>query len=160
MSTVLFADVENLYRSIGKKYSKRLDYDKYLRFLEQRFSGPITVKMAYGSQKPRDARSFISLLKALGFTTRFDEGIDWNVPIALAATELAEIGSIVILGSNHKNLGPLIEALQSRGIRTFVCGCSIHPNLKTLSEYHEIDDTLLIQKLEVETNNGTADSTE
>jgi uncharacterized LabA/DUF88 family protein len=161
MSVLLFIDVENIYRSIGKKYSRRLDYEKYLRFLEQRFNGEIAVKIAYGSQKPRDARGFISLLKALSFTTKFDEGIDWNVPIALAAIELATIGSIVVLGSNHKNLGPLIEALHAKGVRTFVCGCCVHPNLKHLSEYHEIDESLLITpNNELEGTNGTVSATE
>jgi len=145
--TILLMDVENLYRSIGKRFSGRLDYDKYVKFVEERFGVPISVKMAYGSQKPRDAKSFISLLKMLGFTTRFDEGIDWNIPITLTAMELAKQGGMVIFGSNHKSLFPLVQALQEKGVRTFICGCCIHPILRQLSEYHEIDESLLITEI-------------
>ena len=143
---LLFVDVENLYRSIGRRFNGRLDYQKYLEFLETRFGAPLNIRHAYGSQKPKDARGFISLLKALGFITRFDHGVNWNVPITLAALELADKGSLVVFGSNNKDLAPLVEALQAKGVRTFVCGCVIHPTLKQLSEYHEIDESLLIKE--------------
>lgn len=149
--SVLFADVENLYRSIGRRFNGRLDYDKYLKFLETRFGSPVQVRYALGSQKPKDARGFISLLKNLGFTAKFEQGIDWNVPISLAAIQLADKGSLVILGSNHKDLAPLVEALQTKGVRTFICGCCIHPVLKNLSEYHEITEDLLIKETIVDT---------
>jgi len=148
--SILFADVENLYRSIGRRFNGRLDYDKYLNFLEARFGSPVQVRYAYGTQKPKDARGFISLLKNLGFTAKFEEGVNWNVPITLAAMQLADKGSLVILGSNHKELAPLIESLQAKGVRTFVCGCSIHPTLKNLSEYHEISEDLLIKEIPLE----------
>jgi uncharacterized LabA/DUF88 family protein len=142
---ILFVDIENLYRSIGKRFDSRLDYDKYLKFLEARFGVPVQVKHAYGSQKPKVVSGFISLLKNLGFTTKFDVGVDWNVVIALAAVQMAEKGSLIILGSNNKNLVPLVEALQAKGARTFICGCYIHHTLKNVSEYHEITEDLLIK---------------
>jgi uncharacterized LabA/DUF88 family protein len=143
---ILFVDIENLYRSIGKRFNGRLDYQKYLTFLETRFGATVQVKHAYGSQKPKVASSFISLLKNLGFTTKFDVGVDWNVVIAVTAYALADKGSLIILGSNNKNLAPLIEALQAKGARTFICGCYIHPTLKNLSEYHEVTEDLLIHE--------------
>jgi uncharacterized LabA/DUF88 family protein len=149
---LLFVDVENLYRSIGKRFNGRLDYDKYLRFLEDRFGAEVQVRHAYGSQKPKAASSFISLLKNLGFTTKFDVGIDWNVVIALTAMQLSDKGTLVVLGSNNRNLAPLVEALQAKGARTFICGCYIHPSLKNLSEYHEVTEDLLIKETPLETS--------
>ncbi len=147
MSTILLLDVENLYRSIDRKFAgRRLDYEKYLLFLTQKFGGPINVRVAYGSQKPRDAKGFISLLKVLGFSTKFMDDTDWNVSIALAAIELSNLGDLIILGSNHKNLGPLVSTLQTKGVQTFVCGCTIHATLRGLSEFHEIDEGLLIER--------------
>lgn len=140
----LFIDVDNLYRSIGRKFQKRLDYQAYLNFIELKFNECLGIKMAYGSQNPRDAKSFINLLKALGFTTRFNENVDWNVPITLGVMNVLDKVDIVVIGSNHKNLGPLVENLQSQGIRTFICASNIHPYLKNLSEYHEIDEKLLL----------------
>lgn len=142
---LLFIDVENLYKSVGKRFSRRLDYGKYVAFLEQKFKTPISVKMAYGSQKPNDAKDFVNFLKALGFIIRFDEGIDWNVSIALSAINLAEQGTTVILGSNSRSLAPLVTTLQDKGVKTFVCGCNIHPQLRDLSAYHEIDSSLLLE---------------
>lgn len=150
---ILFVDVENLYRSIGKRFNGRLDYDKYLKLLETRFGTPVQVRHAYGSQKAKSVSGFISLLKNLGFTTKFDVGVDWNVPITLAAMQMAGPGTLVILGSNNKNLAPLVEALQAKGARTFVCGCYIHPSLKNLSEYHEITEDLLIKETPIEAPN-------
>jgi uncharacterized LabA/DUF88 family protein len=143
---ILFIDVENLYRSVGKRFNSRLDYDKYVKFLEARFGEPVTVKYAFGSQKPKDARGFVSLLKNLGFITKFEQGVNWNVPIALTAISLAQQGSLVVLGSSNKDLAPLVEVLQSKGARVFVCGCSIHPGLKNMTEYHEVTEDLLIRE--------------
>lgn len=147
---IVFIDVENLYRSVGKRYNARLDYDKYLKFIETRFGEPVAVKYAFGSQKPKDARGFVSLLKNLGFITKFEQGVNWNVPIALSAVSLATPGSLVVLGSSNKDLAPLVEHLQSKGARVFVCGCSIHPGLKNMTEYHEVTEELLIRESTLE----------
>lgn len=143
---ILFIDVENLYRTVGKRFNGRLDYDKYLKFIETRFGEMVNVKYAFGSQKPKDARGFVSLLKNLGFITKFEQGVNWNVPISLAAMQLAQQGSTVVLGSCNKDLAPLVEALQSKGARVFVCACSIHPGLKNMTEYHEVTEELLINE--------------
>lgn len=149
--SVLLIDVENIYRSVGNRFNGRLDYDKYAKFLETRFNAPVPVRYAYGSQKPADARGFVSLLKNLGFITKFSQGVNWNVPIALTAMSLADKGSLIILGSNHKDLAPLIEALQAKGARTFVCACNIHASLRQMSEYHEVTEDLLIKEIPIET---------
>lgn len=154
---ILFSDVENLYRSVGKRFNGRLDYDKYVKFLEARFGEPVSVKYAFGSQKPKDARGFVSLLKNLGFITKFEQGVNWNVPITLAATGLALQGSLVVLGSNNKDLAPLVEALQSKGARVFICACQVHASLRNMTEYHEITDDLLITLTEIENKDDPPD---
>lgn len=143
--SIVYIDVENLYRSVNKRFNGRLDYAKYIQFIETKLGEPVVVKYALGSQKPQDAKGFVSLLKNLGFTTKFDQGVDWNVPIALSAMQLAKEGTKVVLGSNHKNLAPLVEALQARGARVFVCACNIHASLRNMTDYHEVDESLLIK---------------
>lgn len=153
MATLLYVDVQNIYQAIGRKFDARLDYQRFLEYLEKRLGMPFAVKHAYGSQKPRDARGFISLLKFLGFTVRFEENTDWNIPITLSAMKLSVITDTVVLASNSKALAPLIVELQSKGVRTLMVGANIHPTLKRLTDCYEVDESLLIREFQLEAVN-------
>jgi len=148
MKVGIFVDVGNLYYCIGKAFpGRKLDYQKYLDTVTDRFGSDITAT-AYGTQLEREASKFITALRHIGYTTKWKkekpEGrrVSWNVGLTVDA--LAHLFEVVIIGSSDSALLELVDALIEREVKVIVYAARIGRELKeTGAEILEISEDIL-----------------
>jgi uncharacterized LabA/DUF88 family protein len=152
----LFADITNLYHSVGKRFSgRKLDYKKYID--KATGSDEIYRAFAYGTQINAEAVSFISCLRHFGYDPKYKrpkyigqkESIDgrksdWYIGMAMDVVRLIDRLDIVIIGSSDPDLVPLIQWIKEKGVRCIIMACGISKELKDIADYYiEINETLL-----------------
>lgn len=142
----IFADVSNLYYCISKRYNgRKLDYRKYYGFV--RDLGEIIQAVAYGAQANNEAAAFIHALKNTGFQVKYKDASrhsDWDVGITVDVINMAPRLDIVVLGSADRDLEPLVNWCQQRGVDVYVIACGISKELKEqAAEVIEIPESLL-----------------
>ncbi len=156
----LFADVSNLYHCINSKYSKKLDYAKYIDFCKA--LGQITIANAYGAQIKNQASYFLKCLRHFGFTPYFQTprafktptgGIqhkaDYDVLITMGVVKAIENIDILILGSADGDFASLLEWVNGKGLKSIVFACNISQELKKVAH-----QTMEIPESYMENKNG------
>jgi uncharacterized LabA/DUF88 family protein len=121
----IFIDVTNLYYHTHRLFpDRRIDYRKYF----ERAQGEDIVlrAYAYGSQRKDEAIKFITLLKHLGYETRYGQArirgtkiipANWNVQIAIDLFRIAGKLDRVVIGSSNPELIPLVRWAKEQGLR-------------------------------------------
>lgn len=135
MSNVaLFADVGNLYHTIGKKYEgRKLDFEKVYSKAES--YGKIQRAYAYGTQVREEATAFISCLEKIGYTTKYRKPkFVWAVGMALDVVRMISKVDVVVICSADRDLIPLLEWVRENGARCVLLGCGIGGELKDLAD--------------------------
>jgi len=148
---VLFADISNLYYTVGRKFENRkLDYERLYKTAQT--VGSIVRCFAYGVQQQAEASAFISCLRKIGYEPKYREPsspmegekrnirrADWEVGIAVDAVRYSKRTDTVILCTANSAFVPLVEYLKSEGVKVVVLGCCISRELKDASnEWIEI----------------------
>lgn len=140
-------DIGDIYHKLHRLFNAKLDYEKYLDYVEERF-GKIDRALAYGSQRDNEASGFITCLKSIGFEVKFkrprifrigDREIkqcNWGVDIAIDALNGMDSGDAVVLGVSSTDFIPLIVALKKRGIRVIIFASDVPSVLCKLA--HEV----------------------
>jgi len=149
----LFVDVANLYHCIAKRYDgKRLDYGKYLEYIESNIGAPIK-SIAYGIQEDEEAIGFITCLKKLGYIPKFKKprmvkaGVrkaDWDVGIVLDIVDHIKEFDLIILGSADGDFVPLISWIRRQGVEVRILACKISQHLSDICDHDEITEDMLI----------------
>ena len=120
MKLGIFVDTTDLYRTVYRKYSGRLNYDTYYDELSN--GGEVVKAIAYG-MRIGDATSFVNCLEAAGFETKFKNPkvfealkiCEWGISIAVDLFKCIDDLDVVIIGSSDPNLVPLINWAKSQG---------------------------------------------
>jgi uncharacterized LabA/DUF88 family protein len=150
----VFVDINNLYKSIKRKYGAKLDYKKYYDFLS--VVGEVKVAYAYGCQLEDESKDFIACLEAAGFTAKYRTVLtfernnkmikvfpSWDCGMTIDILKEADDLDMVVLGSGSDNFVPLLEYLETP---VLVCASNVS---KVLAEgaYQtiEIPDSLLVR---------------
>jgi len=140
----LFIDVLNLNYCVDIKFpGRRLDYELYLKYLKneklQNEIGELKWKFAYGTQKVTTeeipVNRFVSRLKYLGFDTKYlylwkDRIITIRADFILDVVKIIDRVDTVILGVNNHDYIPLIEWIQSKGLKCGIYAARISKELK------------------------------
>ena len=147
----LFMDVSNLYHTIGKKFSRKLHYRKYMDFVAD--LGEIQQAVAYGAQVSNEATKFITCLKEIGYMTKykapkaFADGsmkANWDVGITVDVITMLDKLDLVVLGSADGDFSDLVAYVQARGVSCVVLACNISYELKDIAtKCIEIPESLL-----------------
>ena len=66
MQIMIMADANNMYFTLNLKYHRKLDYEKYLKYISA--LGMITHARVYGVHVRGQAIDFLTRLKTLGYT--------------------------------------------------------------------------------------------
>jgi uncharacterized LabA/DUF88 family protein len=135
----VFVDVTHQFTAVQERYSKRINYEKYL---ERAVSGEsLHCAYAYGAQVSTEAQGFIKRLRAFGYEPKYQQapvGIeqkanlnaaDFAVEMTLDVVRHMERLDSVVLGTNDERFVPLIRYLQERGLRVSIFACKIHASL-------------------------------
>lgn len=150
----VFCDISNLYYCINKKFFKRkLDYEAYLKYCKD--LGEVQHAIAYGAQMENEARGFIHCLRRIGFepkykapkdyhnNTNFKRKADWDVGIAIDIVRYIDRVDLIILGSADGDMAPAVEWAKERGVEVIVLACGISRELKDITKYVEIPESML-----------------
>jgi uncharacterized LabA/DUF88 family protein len=135
----VFVDVTHQFTAVQERYSKRINYEKYL---ERAVGGEsLHCAYAYGAQVSTEAQGFIKRLRAFGYEPKYQQapvGIeqkanlnaaDFAVEMTLDVVRHMERLDSVVLGTNDERFVPLIRYLQERGLRVSIFACKIHASL-------------------------------
>lgn len=135
----VFADINNLYFHVGKKFNRKLDYQKLLT----RLVGQNTLHraMAYGTQT--DAKRFIAYLRHINFEPKFED-CDPYIDIILDIVRQIDKLDVVYICSNNTALLPLLSFIRDKGVKVIiVCANVNYPLRNAADNWIEIDDSLL-----------------
>lgn len=151
MKIGLFVDVGNLYYCCGKKFHKKVNYEKLLAKIKE--LGDVVRAVAYGSQKEQEAKGFISCLKFMGFEVKFKAPkiatvgekqlrlISWNVDIALDIIKSLDRYDKVVICSADANLAPLVAYIRERGLQCTIVAIGVSKELKiTATNFIELEE--------------------
>lgn len=152
-------DVTNQYYSaLHYHRGARIDYAKYLA--ESTKGLNLYRAFAFGAQMNEEASSFLTVLRSLGFETRYRKAAifgdrpdirrtDRNMPLAMEIWRVIEKLDIVVIGSNDPDLVPLVQRIKELGIQVIVYSCNISRDLKESADRCiEIDLSMLEHRLE------------
>lgn len=156
MRVLVLADVSNLFYTVKKNLSARLDYEKLLSVALN--GRELYRAIAYGIQID-GSEAFINVLKNIGFETKFKPPkiwfgtdskpatkADWDVQMAVDAIKFTDRIDAVILLSADGDLAPCLEYIKFKGVRTEVIACGISRDLKDIADYwQEIGPDLFIR---------------
>ncbi len=143
MRTAIICDTSSLYRSVQSRHGGRVNYSRFLAYVELEFGYDLTIRVAYGNQKDTVVHKFISNLNSLGFQTHFKYGKDWLVEGILKAVSIVDKIDCLVLATNDPLLAPLVPWLESHGVKVHVISCNIPRELSQLALCHEIPKELV-----------------
>ena len=127
----VIVDTANLYYAIKRNYpNKKLNYMAYLNAAVS--SKEIVRAIAYSPQALRDARGFADALIHAGFEICFKKQ-QQQMALAIMAITLATKIETLILGSSDPIFIPLIQYLQTLGVKVIVFACNIPQTLKSVA---------------------------
>lgn len=149
----VFVDVSNLYYCTEKQYRKKIDYAKYLAFLND--FGTTKFSIAYAAVMGTQADGFLHALAELGFQVKtrtpkeysipgggVKHKCDFDVQIALDMVHMQSQMDMCILGSADGDLTPAVKYLT---IPTVIFACGISNELaKSAKAAIEIPPSILI----------------
>lgn len=136
MSIKVYVDTGDIYHKLNRYFNAKLDYELYLDYIEEMF-GEVTKAVAYGSQREREAVSFITCLQSLGFDTKYkrprifrvgDREIkrcDWGVEMSVDIIRNVKAGDTVILGLSNTDYIPLISYLRSLDAKVVIIASNV-----------------------------------
>jgi uncharacterized LabA/DUF88 family protein len=135
----IYVDVSNLYYCIRKIYGGKLDYSLLLDFI--RDLGEIVLVKAYGAQIKRGAYNFIKKLEALGIKVNYKQPkqyanvrkADWDVGIAVDMIKDYKNLDLIVLCSADGDMVPVIEYLQSLGVKVIIVAVNISHDLRKVA---------------------------
>lgn len=142
----LFVDVVNLFHAADRlRRGARVDYGRYLAVASAGGDFAITRALAYGAQMDREAEAFLSVLRGLGYETRYRQAVvaagrpdirrtDRNVAIAADAWRLAGRYDVAVIGSNDPDLAPLLARVRETGAQVVLCAVGVGPALAGLAD--------------------------
>ena len=152
----ILVDTANMYHSAKSLYRGRLDYRRLLEFIgRQRL---VVRAIAYVVRSDDvDITPFLDALQAVGFETRVKllkrrtDGSargDWDVGIALDATELAPRVDAISLVSGDGDFVDLVDHLAPKGVRVeiFAFDDSVSAELRNRAHaYYPLDRSLILE---------------
>lgn len=162
--TALFADINDLFHGGMRKYHKRLDYEKFYKYIEEQY-GKLFRAFAYGIATDTEAKFFQQALKHIGFECRWQTkeqfevcpicetkiecfvNPDWSVTMAMEIVRLIDKVDQIIIASNDLRLIPCIQWIKERGVQCVICAFKVEEALKQEADkWFEIPKALLIKK--------------
>lgn len=125
MRVGIYVNVSNQFSALSsKRKGHRVNYAKYLEFASS-FGDTNIAVIAYGTQVGTEAGNFIQVLKRLGYSTKFSFSAkigqniihpNRNIEITIDIMSILDKLDVIILGSNDRELIPLIQYVRSRGV--------------------------------------------
>ncbi|MCL1048806.1 NYN domain-containing protein [Shewanella abyssi] len=152
----LFVDVQNIYYTCRQAYGRQFNYRKLWQHLG--YEGEITHATAYAIHRGDDGQlKFQDALKHIGFEVKLKPFIqrsdgsakgDWDVGIAIDIMEVAsEVDSVILLSGDGDFDLLMLKIYQKYGVETQVYGVpglTAKSLIDSASQYHQIDDSLLL----------------
>ena len=139
----LFIDVSNLYYCVGRKFNRKIDYNKYVT------APNLVIQKAYGTQLDNEARSFIKKLEQCGYETEFikttkNRITNLNVNIVVDVINHLDELTEVILGTASRDMVSFIKFLQAQDVKVTIYACGICNELIEVADnIIEIEETQL-----------------
>lgn len=159
MRVGLYIDVSNLYYSVLTETGQKVDYKKFLKYVED--FGEVTVKKAFVSlAEGFDNRGFIVVLESLKFevTTKpvkvypTNSGVkkkcDLDVEIVMELIRDMDKFDRVIIGCADGDLLPVYKYLEEHGKQVIILANKISSELRSRYEYFNIPPSLLLPESE------------
>lgn len=147
----LFLEVSNLYHTINKRYNKKLNYKKYMEFVQS--LGEVQQAIAYGAQVGNEAKGFLVCLREAGFMPKYKEPkefhdgtkkANWDVGMAVDMISMMDRLDMIVLGSADGDFADLINYVQGKGLQVIVLACNIsHELTNVATKCIEIPESLL-----------------
>lgn len=151
----IFIDVSNIYYCLSNKYSKKLDYTKYIDYLTD--IGNIETKRAYMASMGDENRNFIRALEKLGIVViqkepkiyktgdgKTKRKCDWDVQITV---DIMMCNSdIIVIGSADGDLAPVVKWCLDKGKHVIILAAGISKELRDLTTATEIPESMLESK--------------
>jgi uncharacterized LabA/DUF88 family protein len=139
--TAIFVDVVNQFYAND---SVRLDYERYLD--EARQGAEVFRAFCYGAQMNEEAEPFLSMMRQIGFETRYRRAVvigdrrdifrtDRNMALAMDVWRLCPRVDAVVIGSNDPELVPLVDRLRETGVQVGVLSCRVGPELSYAADW-------------------------
>ena len=136
----IFVDVVNQFYANN---SARLDYEKYLAVAGEGLD--VVRAFAYGAQMNEEAENFLTMMRHLGYETRYRKAVavgerkdiyrtDRNMMIAMDVWRVAPKVEAVVLGSNDPELIPLVLRLREVGVQVRVLSCAVGRELANAAD--------------------------
>ena len=152
----IFLDVSNLYYCVKKRMNGKINYAKYLEFVEG--LGEINCAFAYGAILNHSTRKFLTALKKIGFKPKYKtprqyalgasivRKADWDVGITLDIIKKLPDLDIIVLGSADGDFRPIVEYAIEQGKDVVVLACKISKELEdSATRWIELPETFLEQ---------------
>jgi len=147
----LFLEVSNLYHTLNKRYSKKLNYKRYYDFVSD--LGDIQQAIAYGAQVKSEATGFMICLREAGFLPKYKEPkefhdgtkkANWDVGMVIDIIQMIDRLDMVVLGSADGDFAPMVTYVQGRGLQVVILACNISHELREVAtKCMEIPESLL-----------------
>lgn len=134
-----FVDVTDLYHALKTSRDAKVDYVKYIAWLNENFD--LRYTKAYCNQ---DAPSFKRMLQTIGFevcTGRFNHAFE----LVMDALEVAKNSDVVIIGSTGPYVPSLARRLKSMGKRVIIFAANIPPEYSTLGTLYNVEEILFVK---------------
>lgn len=135
MKIGIMIDANNLFFTLRMKFSRKLDYAKYLEFCEE--LGDINFACVYGVHVKGQAIDFLTKLKAIGYIPcytnvkeRDKTKIRATVRMVVDAMSNTINYDTLIVGSSDKNMIPLFEYLAQQQKKVVVISTNIPNSMK------------------------------
>jgi len=131
----VFIDVANCYYNINKRWpNRKLNYGTYLGKAKE-MGTEIGRAIAYGTQIEDGARKFISCLNLIGFEPKYrtverNQWYSWDVGMCVDMIRNHEKLDVIVLGNSSRNIVPIVQYLQEKGIKTIILACGIPRELR------------------------------
>lgn len=136
MKIAIMIDANNLFYTLKLKHHRKLDYSKYLEYVEH--IGDVTLAEVHGVHIRGQAIDFITKLKSLGYSPRYvnvhvrDQN-KIKATVRIVVDSIAQMVSYdtIVIGSNDKNLIPLLEYLKAQKKKVIILATDIPNSMKT-----------------------------
>jgi uncharacterized LabA/DUF88 family protein len=131
----IFVDVTHQFTAVQERYSKRINYEKYLQRAVAEDN--LHCAYAYGAQVSTEAQGFIKRLRAIGYEPKYQQApmsaeqkadlnaADFSIEMTLDIIRNLERLDCVILGTGDARFAPLVRFLRERGLKVSIFACQI-----------------------------------
>ena len=146
----IYVDVVNQFYAAG---NVRIDYAKYLAKASEGYT--VSRAFAYGAQMSEEAEGFLTVLRGLGYETRYRQAVvvgdrrdifrtGRNMMLAMDVWRLIGRVDAVVIGSNDAELVPLVDRVREMGVQAVLYSVAVPRELREAADrWSEVDRAII-----------------